>query len=29
MFVPGYYPEPITERAEKIKDYVAFCELKM
>lgn len=20
-----YYPEAITERAEKIKDYVAFC----
>lgn len=29
MFVPGYYPEPITERAEKIKGYVAFCELEM
>lgn len=23
-----YYPDTVTERAEKIKDHVAFCELK-
>ena len=23
-----YYPKPKTERAEKIKDYIAFCKLR-
>ena len=24
-----YYPKPATERAEKIKDHVAFCEFRL
>ena len=24
-----YYPEPTTEKAEKIKDHVAFCEFHL